>query len=307
MTATIVDISNIYSPPSDKQKEIPMVSIGMPVYNAENYLREALDSIICQTFTDFELIISDNGSTDSTAAICREYAKRDNRIIYHRNIKNLGAAWNFNRVVELARGKYFRWMSHDDICSPTCFEECVNVLEERPDVILCYSDTPLIDADGHNIRTIAADPKLESASAFIRFGQSWRYPSQVIVFGMVRMSEFKHTGLLGNFSSSDRVLAGQLALRGKLHGVHKDLFLYRSHSEQSTGSKYPTRKVRAAWFDPNNKNTITFPHWRLLLEFSKSIWNAPTTLLEKVYCYGSMVRWMIRNRKKLFSNLILKG
>lgn len=306
MTATIVDISNIYSSSSNK-KSLPTVSVGMPVYNAENYLREALDSILSQTYSDFELIISDNGSTDSTATICREYAKRDERIIYHQNIKNLGAAWNFNRVVELARGKYFRWMSHDDVCSPTCFEECVNVLEEKPDVILCYSDTPLIDAQGNNIRTITADPELESESAFVRFGHSWRYPSQVIVFGMVRLAEFKHTDLLGNFSSSDRVLAGQLALRGKLHGVHKDLFQYRSHSEQSTGTKYPTRKQRAAWFDPKNKDKVTFPHWRLLLEFSKAIWSAPATVLEKIYCFGSMIRWMARNRKKLLSNLMLKG
>lgn len=306
MTATIVNIQSNRSAPKITNTK-PTVSVGMPVYNAENYLREALDSILSQTYTDFELIISDNGSTDSTASICRDYAKRDHRIVYHRNIKNLGAAWNFNHVVELARGQYFRWMSHDDICSPNCFEECVKVLEERPDVILCYSDTPLIDAQGQNIRTIASNPQLESSDVATRFGQSWRYPSQVIVFGMVRLSEFKHTGLLGNFSSSDRVLAGELALRGKLHGVPKDLFLYRSHSEQSTGSKYPNRKVRAAWFDPNNKDTITFPHWRLLKEFSKAIWVAPTTAIDKASCYGSMFRWMIRNRKKLLNNLMFKA
>ena len=96
----------------------PRVSIGLPVYNGDNYLAETLDSILAQTFTDFELIISDNGSTDRTEAICRRYAAQDHRVRYVRNPSNLGAARNYKRAFELARGEYFKWNGHDDPLAP---------------------------------------------------------------------------------------------------------------------------------------------------------------------------------------------
>src|SRR5688572_10868700 len=96
----------------------PRVSIGLPVYNGENYLAEAIDSILAQTFEDFELIISDNASTDRTQEICEAYAAKDGRIRYYRSEVNKGSAWNFNRVFELARGEYFKWAAHDDYIAP---------------------------------------------------------------------------------------------------------------------------------------------------------------------------------------------
>jgi glycosyltransferase involved in cell wall biosynthesis len=92
----------------------PEVSIGMPVYNGENFIREALDSLLAQTFTDFELIISDNASTDGTEAICREYASHDSRIRYVRQNENRGACANFQFVLDEAIGKYFMWAACDD-------------------------------------------------------------------------------------------------------------------------------------------------------------------------------------------------
>src|SRR5947199_10486063 len=103
----------------------PRVSIGIPVYNAENFLREAIESIRQQTFTDFEIVISDNCSTDRTPQICEEYAAKDRRIRYVRNATNLGAGFNHRRVAELARGEFFKWQSRDDLCHPTFLERCV--------------------------------------------------------------------------------------------------------------------------------------------------------------------------------------
>ena len=105
----------------------------MPVYNGQNYIVQALDSLLSQTYSDFELIISDNASTDSTQDICKDYASRDARISYVRQVENLGAIPNFNRVFELSRGQYFKWASHDDLCEPTCLERCVEVLEHQPE------------------------------------------------------------------------------------------------------------------------------------------------------------------------------
>ena len=97
------------------------VSVGLPVYNGERYLNEALDSILRQTFEDFELIISDNASSDRTEEICEEYARNDKRIRYSRSSENLGVAWNFNRVAGLSTSEYFRWATADDLWRPKIF------------------------------------------------------------------------------------------------------------------------------------------------------------------------------------------
>lgn len=108
----------------------PLVSIGMPVYNGEKYIRQALDSLLAQEYEELEFLISDNGSTDQTPDICQEYLTRDKRICYHRNEMNMGAAWNFNRVFRLSSGKYFMWAAHDDLWEPFYIEQLVNTLEE---------------------------------------------------------------------------------------------------------------------------------------------------------------------------------
>ena len=106
---------------------IPRVSIGLPVYNGERYLRESIDSILAQTFQDFELVVCDNASTDETARICEEYAERDPRVRYFRNARNIGGINNANLTFERSRGDLFRWAAHDDVCAPVLLERCVQV------------------------------------------------------------------------------------------------------------------------------------------------------------------------------------
>jgi glycosyltransferase involved in cell wall biosynthesis len=101
----------------DKQIPVvdpPKVSIGMPVYNGEQYVRRALDSLLAQTFSDFELIISDNASTDRTYDICKQYVLNDSRIILYKQTKNIGPHGNFRFVLEKSQGEYFFWAAHDD-------------------------------------------------------------------------------------------------------------------------------------------------------------------------------------------------
>src|SRR5262249_49825759 len=129
----------------------PRVTVGIPVYNGEAYLSQSISSILAQTFTDFELIISDNGSTDGTEQICREYAAKDHRIHYHREETNRGAAWNHNRLVELARGEYFKWQCADDLGAPQMIAECVAELDANPELVLCYGQFIRIDRSGQNL------------------------------------------------------------------------------------------------------------------------------------------------------------
>lgn len=117
---------------------LPLVSIGMPVYNGEKTLRQALDSLLAQDFKYFELIISDNASTDSTGDICRMYAAHDSRVRYYRNETNIGPTANFNRLIHLAQGKYFMWAADDDLWEPSYVSCMVEALEDNPDAVLSF-------------------------------------------------------------------------------------------------------------------------------------------------------------------------
>jgi len=147
---------------------VPKVSIGLPVYNGERYLREAIDSILAQTMDDFELIICDNASTDGTEVVCREYVDRDDRIRYYRNDDNLGASRNFNRTVELALASYFKWAAHDDALAANYLARCVEILDHEPTVVLSHSDAWIIDENTrrigkqHYAEGDTASPKLYS-------------------------------------------------------------------------------------------------------------------------------------------------
>src|SRR6185312_8647929 len=123
----------------------PAVTIGIPVYNGERYLEEAIRSALGQTNGDLELVISDNASTDRTAEICRDYALQDSRLRYFRNPSNLGAAPNYNIVFSHARGRFFKWLAHDDLMTPTYVEKVTRVLEARPEAVLCNSVVAYID------------------------------------------------------------------------------------------------------------------------------------------------------------------
>src|SRR6187402_1563429 len=117
----------------------PRVTVGIPVYNGAEYLEQAIQSVLAQTFSDFELIICDNASTDATAAIVLDYAARDSRVRYARNRENIGSARNYNRLFELATGEDFKWMACDDLITPQFLEYCVAALDAAPCAVLAYT------------------------------------------------------------------------------------------------------------------------------------------------------------------------
>ncbi len=131
----------------------PLLTIGMPVFQSEKYIAETLRSLQSQTFGNYELIICDNASTDATGSICAEYARADARIKYVRHKKNIGAPRNWNFAAKQATAPLFKWASSNDLYAPEFLERCVNVLEARQEVVLCYSDTVLIDDDGRQTGT----------------------------------------------------------------------------------------------------------------------------------------------------------
>jgi len=122
------------------QRVIPKISIGLPVYNGERYLENAINRMLEQDYQDFELIISDNASTDKTQEICLEFCQKDSRIRYFRNEKNIGLSRNHNRTFEMARGEYFKWISHDDDYPKSMLKRFIETFQEQPkSVCLVYS------------------------------------------------------------------------------------------------------------------------------------------------------------------------
>src|SRR5438477_4178186 len=168
----------------------PMVSVGLFVYNGERFIEGALNAILNQTFTDFELIISDNASTDRTGEIAEAYAQRDDRIRYYRSEKNMGAGWNARRVYELARGKYFRWAAVDDLLESDLLQRCVEALESDPGCVLAHTRTREVDENGTFIQNYVQPMKTDYDDPVARFREIFMSCGQKCyqIYGVMSMS-----------------------------------------------------------------------------------------------------------------------
>ncbi len=249
---------------------MPRVSVGLPVYNGENYVEEAVRSLLDQTYADFELIISDNASTDRTEEICRAFAAADPRVTYHRFDRNMGAAHNFNHVVDLARGEYFRWAAHDDVCEPGYLKACVMLLDEDPTVVLCHSRTGRLGPDGRRDGHYDYPVRYGAPRTADRFRDLIVVRHHCItIFGLMRLEVLRRTPLIGAYVASDRVLLAELALHGRLVEVPETLFHRRHHPEVS--SALSEQDARLEWFDPALSGRITHPNWRILQEYVRAL------------------------------------
>lgn len=232
----------------------PRVSIGLPVFNGQNYLSRAIESLLSQSFSDFELIISDNASTDRTQEICECFAERDKRIKYLRQGENVGAIRNFNLLVETARGNYFKWAAHDDVCEPSYLQRCVELLDSNSELVWVHSVSDMIDqfdltwldrmpvddeevhVDSSGKRSWRGLPRRDFGSARpskrfagVLLGTRWCVDS----YGVIRTELLRRTGLFPNIYGSEKVLIGELSLLGKTQLVPEVLFKQRLHVDAS--------------------------------------------------------------------------
>jgi glycosyltransferase involved in cell wall biosynthesis len=176
----------------------PLVSIGVPIYNGESFVRRALDALLAQDYENFEIIISDNASTDNTREICQEYAARDPRIKLHANEQNLGARVNFEIVVELAQGKYFMWAAVDDGWHPTFVSTLVEELESHPEAGTAMCAIDLVNEDGLLIDTVrfggADSPNRKTHfQMFLWFTSPTRKKNNVFIYGLFRRELIQNT------------------------------------------------------------------------------------------------------------------
>lgn len=293
----------------------PRVSLGLPVYNGERYLRQAMDAVLAQAFQDFELVICDNASTDATETICRDYAARDPRIRYFRNAHNLGAAPNYNRTFALSRGPYFKWVAHDDLCAPEYLSHAVRLLDWRPDVVLCHTQTVFIDPNGQTLRYDAVhrrffDPsgrgyrEPESLSGLDAAEPSTRYREVLLhmrwcfeVFGLIRAKALQQTSLIGPYYGSDKVLLAELSLMGRFSQLPEPLFFRRCHAEQSSFAK----SKAGAWIVKQSKfpplwgfGKFIFPRMMCATGYLGAMFKVPLPWDERSRCLWVLTQWLLQ-------------
>lgn len=136
-----------------------LISIVLPVYNGEKYLRESIDSVLAQTYKNWELLIVDDCSTDSSTAIAKEYASKDRRIYYYRNEKNLRLPRNLNKGFGLAKGNYLTWTSDDNKFKPTALEKMYDALKNNQNAQFVFASCRVINSEGQEIEYIMVDDK----------------------------------------------------------------------------------------------------------------------------------------------------
>lgn len=287
---------------------IPPLCVGLPVYNGEAFLPQALESLVAQSFSDFEVVISDNCSTDGTADICRRFERLDRRIRFVRNAANIGAGPNFNRVFRYCRSPFFKWMAHDDMLAPDCLRRLMLALEADERVVLAHSrlklvdeagmplpigpDGRVVDRKGRPFHIIEPPHLAEGPNAADRFAEALRRMNWcTAIFGVIRTDALKRTHLHGSYYEADRVLLAELALLGRLQQLDEPLFLKRCHSGVSVLKPYPEQARMidpAVWPGPRGL--------RLRLGYLAALAVGDLTIAERLACAVTVLRVSLRSR-----------
>jgi len=263
----------------------PRLSIGLPVYNGERHLRMALESILAQTFTDFEVIISDNASTDSTQKICQEFSRIDPRIRYHRQNQNSGAARNFNRVFELSRGEYFKWIGFDDWLHPEFLERCVKELDKDSSLVLCYCHEKYYTTDTEFVCSLDDSHNVVSDKAYKRFRQIiWCRSLIDPTYAVIRRSALEKTGLISTLLKADDILAAELSLLGRFGHIPEHLSFRRAQPK--------TAEERMSRIEPQPKR-IRLQFSRSCLEYSRIIRSAKLNAIEKTLLLMDLINFFV--------------
>lgn len=283
---------------------MPKVSIAVPTYNCEKYITQSLESLLGQTFGDFELVISDNASTDGTEAICRRFEAQDRRVRYVRRTQNIGGPGNFRYVFSLCSGKYHKWSTADDYWHPDFLNEAVAVLDGRPDVVLCYPMTRKIDLEGQTLSDYDDRLNLMDDSPRIRFRQLYeRIGLCNAHLGLIRREAMLKTRLIAGHKASDVDFLGEMALLGKFWLLPDIRFFRRFHPESSSWARGSTEHQRK-YYSPQSKVDPGMHAWRRLLFQYGMVWRSPITLADKLALSTDVVRWARYERHALSQELI---
>lgn len=259
----------------------------MPVYNDAPFVGAAIEAILAQDHADFELIISDNGSTDGSADICESFARQDRRVRLYRQSRNQGAVWNFRYVFDQGRGEYFAWAGGHDVMQPGFVSACANVLDQNPEVVLAYPTVRCIDPDGTPIsggRLDLIDTRANALSQRVRRTILELYSCHML-YGLFRREALASCRHGITCRGPDHVLLMEVSLRGAFAHVCGDLLHLRENRgpaarESSYADFMRSQLVR---LDPHAfKGGALRPHWRWGWEHVKGLWAADIPAVKKV-------------------------
>ncbi|WP_158687979.1 MULTISPECIES: glycosyltransferase [Actinomycetes] len=280
------------------------LSIGLPVKNGAGFLAGALDSLLAQTFGDFELLVADNESSDETAEIVHDYARRDPRVRYHRHAHDIGAAANFNYVFQATSGALFKWAAADDLQHETFVQRCVTALAEFPTAAAACSAIEHIDEDGVSLGVTQDLRASAAAEPADRFADLIRYDySCAVAFGVQRRALAERTRLLLPFWGSDRVFLAELALAGPIVVLDEPLFQEREHGAKLT-TQVANRQVSA--FNRKTGYGSRFLTWRHAAELRRAVHRAELTRPQRQQAYAVLAKWAAANRIK-FARSLARG
>jgi glycosyltransferase involved in cell wall biosynthesis len=291
-------------------KRVPRLTLGLPVYNGERFLAESLDALLAQTFTDYELIISDNGSVDRTGEIAQRYAAKDSRVRYVHHPRNRGSSFNHNFVIEQARGELFKWVSHDDLYAPDLLQRCIDALDTRPEISLAHAWTALIDDQGkvthkvdYPLTTDVADPVERFRSLLYTHGGD-------DIYGVIRMSILRTVAPFGSYHWADRPFVAELVLHGPFHNVPEFLYFRRDHPDRTTRVGLDNIRQRCIRLDPARANRWRHPLLRLLgeyvLGFLSAIQRAPLNPRDRWRCRREFLIWLLSHANPMHRRRLLK-
>ena len=277
----------------------PRVTIGLPVYNGEKYLAESLDALLGQSYTDFELVIADNASTDGTADICRRYAEQDSRIRYFRQPNNLGLAANINFIVGQARGVLYKEAAHDDLYARDLLERCVEALDEYPQVVLAHCWTARVDSSGNVTEAYEYPLSTASPRAPERFRSILFDSGGDDDYGVIRMDVLRRAATRESYHHSDHTIVAEIGLHGPFYQVPDWMYFRRDHPGQS--GRAPMRD-RCAIMDPRRANRLRHPAARLygeyVLAYIRAIRRAPLSTADRRECYRYLMQWLASRTRR---------
>jgi glycosyltransferase involved in cell wall biosynthesis len=265
----------------------PQVTVGLPVYNGERHLEGAIRSILAQSYSDFELVISDNASTDATGVICKDYALLDERIRYHRQDVNVGCRGNFHIVFGLGSGgRYFKWAGHDDRIEREYLARCVAHLEAHPEDVLCQTLLTLIDGEGNPLPDAPVPSTFDDPTPHARLRSLFEGPKTYqTLFGVWRHDALARSHLFGPWYASDRALLIEMSLFGGFAQVPEPLYVSCDHEERGDYVD-----DRLDWYAPERAGEPEAGYWHHLWWVTRSLATTPMSGAERLRCLAELGR-----------------
>lgn len=286
----------------------PKVCIGMFAHNEEKYIRPTLDRLMGQDFTDFELIISDDDSTDATETICREYAARDKRIRYIRQNPRLGIVGNANFVFRQCRSPYFMWAAGHDLHATTFISKLLPLLEADPKVVCAYPLVPVVDVDGAKFPDqdqCRLDTRWLNVAARVNL-VLWGLRGSEPIYGLFRSDAIRKTSLYRPLICGDNLVLFELTLVGAITFVPEELYFLKS-TKALTHLRDKLENYRRTMYGGKGRGFfgMRLNFWRLLFAHIGAILRAPLPAGRKPVLIGSTLFFFAAKRgKHLFHDLV---